>query len=98
MNYQIINSLINKLDELGFAWITEQDLAEITKVEDNGIPGTIQTLTNIRKKAVLEKDENKKNKKFSERLQCISFERIFLCRDQRNCCLLIFSKGKVQRK
>lgn len=50
-----------KLDELGFAWIVEDDLSEITKVEDKGIPQTVKTLTEIRKKAVLDKDENYSN-------------------------------------
>lgn len=50
--------LINKLDNLGFAWITEDDLKEITQVEDKGVLKTIEELTKIRKKAVLEKDEN----------------------------------------
>lgn len=50
-------SLTDKLDELGFAWVVEDDLGEITQVDDNGVFETIENLTNIRKKAVLEKDE-----------------------------------------
>lgn len=53
--------LTNKLDELGFSWVTEDDLAEITQVEDEDVSNVIQKLTNIRKKAVLEKDENYSN-------------------------------------
>lgn len=50
-----------RLDELGFAWVVEDDLNEITKIEDKGIFETVKTLTEIRKKAVLEKDENYSN-------------------------------------
>lgn len=53
--------LIQKLDNLGFAYVFEEDLKEVTQVEDNDILKTIETLTNIRKKAVLEKDENYSN-------------------------------------
>lgn len=47
-----------KLDNLGFAWIVEDDLKEITQIEDNDVLKTIEILTNIRKKAVLDKDED----------------------------------------
>lgn len=47
-----------KLDNLGFAWIVEDDLKEITQIEDNDVLKTIETLTDIRKKAVLDKDED----------------------------------------
>lgn len=53
--------LTKKLDDLGFAWVVEDDLKEITQVEDGELFETIETLTNIRKKAVLEKDENYSN-------------------------------------
>lgn len=49
--------LTQKLDDLGFAWVVEEDLNELTKVEDGDFFETIKTLTNIRKKAVLQKDE-----------------------------------------
>lgn len=51
------DELTNKLDELGFAWIVEEDLKYLIKVEDKGVFETVETLTKIRKKAVLEKDE-----------------------------------------
>lgn len=51
------SELTDKLDNLGFAWIIEEDLKEITQVEDDNVFTTIEILTNIRKKAVLEKDE-----------------------------------------
>lgn len=54
---KITQDLTDKLDDLGFAWVVEDDLKEITQVEDGGVFETIETLTNIRKKAVLEKDE-----------------------------------------
>ena len=49
------------LDDLGFPWIVEEDLKEITQLEDKGVLKTIEKLTFIRKKAVLEKDENYSN-------------------------------------
>lgn len=53
--------LTQKLDDLGFAWVIEKDLSEVTQVEDKGVVETVQALTNIRKKALLEKDENCSN-------------------------------------
>lgn len=53
--------LNQKLDDLGFAWVTEKDLGEVTQVEDKGVVETVQALTDIRKKALLEKDENCSN-------------------------------------
>jgi len=50
-----------KLDEQGFAWIVDEDLNEVVVLEDKSISETVETLTNIRKKAVLEKDENYSN-------------------------------------
>lgn len=53
-----VQSLTKKLDDLGFAWVTDSDLGEVTQVEDKGAVETVQTLTDIRKKALLHKDEN----------------------------------------
>lgn len=53
--------ITQKLDDLGFAWIVEEDLKDVVKVEDEGVSKTVEKLTNIRKKAVLEKDENYSN-------------------------------------
>lgn len=53
--------LKQKLDDLGFAWVTEKDLSEVMQVEDKGVVETVQTLTNIRKKALLEKDADYSN-------------------------------------
>lgn len=48
-----------KLDKLGFAWIVEEDLrGKCISVEETSVFNTVNELTNIRKKAVLEKDEN----------------------------------------
>lgn len=58
---KIAPELTEKLDNLGFAWIVEEDLKEITQVEEGDVLKTMQTLTKIRKKAVLEKDENFSN-------------------------------------
>lgn len=58
---EIIEELTQKLDDLGFAWIINNDLKEITQIEDDGVFKTIETLTETRKKAVLEKDENYSN-------------------------------------
>ncbi|MEI8129208.1 MAG: (Fe-S)-binding protein [bacterium] len=53
--------LTQKLDDLGFAYIFKDDLKDVMQIEDENIFETIQTLTKIRKKAVLEKDENYSN-------------------------------------
>lgn len=53
--------LMTKLDNLGFPWITADDLKEVTQIEEKSICETIGTLTEIRKKAVLEKDEKYSN-------------------------------------
>lgn len=58
---KILEELTQKFDSLGFAWITDEDLKELTQIEDNGVFKTIETLTKTRKKAVLEKDENYSN-------------------------------------
>lgn len=50
--------LIQKLDDSGFAWIKDEDLQEVNYVDDKGVKDTVQNLTYIRKKALLEKDEN----------------------------------------
>lgn len=55
------SDLTEKLDNLGFAWITENDLSEVTQVKDEGVLKTVEELTKIRKEAVLEKDENYSN-------------------------------------
>lgn len=52
------SELTDKLDSLGFAWVNEEDLGEIHKVEDKDLFETAEELTRIRKKAVLEKNEN----------------------------------------
>lgn len=50
--------ITQKIDALGFAWIVEEDLNELKQVEETKVFETIEELTKIRKKAVLEKDEN----------------------------------------
>ena len=55
------DGLTQKLDNSGFAWIAESDLNEVMQVEDKGVVETVRTLTDIRKKALLEKDENCSN-------------------------------------
>lgn len=50
--------LIEKLDNLGLAWGVNEDFDSLLKIEDQGVIETVQELTNIRKKAILEKDEN----------------------------------------
>lgn len=50
-----------KLDESGIVWVVDDDLSEITDIEVEGVLPTVKTLTNIRKKAVLDKDENYSN-------------------------------------
>lgn len=52
------SELTDKLDSLGFAWVNEENSSGICKVEDKGLFETAEELTRIRKKAVLEKDEN----------------------------------------
>lgn len=51
------SDLTDKLDNLGFAYITKNDLTELMQIEDKGVSKTVEELTKIRKKAVLEKDE-----------------------------------------
>lgn len=53
--------LTQKLDNSGFAWISDDDLNEVIQIEDNSVIETVQELINIRKKALLEKDENYSN-------------------------------------
>lgn len=53
--------ITQKLDDSGLAWVIESDLKELTKLEDGDVFETIEKLTYIRKKAVLEKDENYSN-------------------------------------
>lgn len=75
-----------KLDALGLAWIVEDDLKEITQIEDNNVLKTIETLTDIRKKAVLDKDENYSNpvmiyfKHEDNLLKLMSKTSIYLCK------------------
>ena len=52
---------VQKLDDANIPWVVEEDLKDLTKIEDGDVFETIQTLTDIRKKAVLEKDENFSN-------------------------------------
>lgn len=78
--------LIDKLDNSGLAWITEDDLTEITQIEDEDVFKVIQKLTNIRKKAVLEKDENYSNpvmiylKHEDDLLKLMSKASFYLCK------------------
>lgn len=54
----ILQEVTDKLDEAGIAWVVEEDLACLKNIEDKNVFETVKTLTEIRKKAVLEKDEN----------------------------------------
>lgn len=78
--------ITNKLDSLGFAWITQDDLKEIKQVEDKGVLKTVEELTYIRKKAVLEKDENYSNpvavyfKSEPDLLKLMSKASFYLCK------------------
>lgn len=58
---EITPTVTQKLDDSGFAWVMEKDLSEVMQVEDKGVVETVRTLTEIRKKALLEKDENCSN-------------------------------------
>ncbi len=53
--------LIQKLDSVKMPWILEEDLKELTEVKDVGVSKTVENLSFIRKKAVLEKDEKFSN-------------------------------------
>lgn len=80
------SNLTDKLDKLGFAYITENDLSDISKVEDKGVLKTVEELTKIRKKAVLEKDENYSNPVFvyfkheTDLLKLMSKASFYLCK------------------
>src|SRR5574344_1100785 len=52
------NSVTEKLKKAEIAYIVEQDLNFLEEVKDEGIIKTVEILTKIRKKAILEKDEN----------------------------------------
>lgn len=80
------HDLTDKLDNSGFAWVVNEDFDSLLKVEDEGILKTIQTLTNIRKKAILEKDENYSNpvmvyfKHEDDLLKLMSKASFYLCK------------------
>lgn len=82
----VASEITKKLDDLGVAYIFENDLNEITKVEDEGISKTVENLTQIRKKAVLEKDENYSNpvmvylKHEDDLLKLMSKASFYLCK------------------
>lgn len=82
----VMPELTEKLDNLGFAWVTEEDLKEVVKIEETTVFETIKTLTDIRKKAVLEKDENYSNpvyiyfKHQSNHLELMSKASFYLCK------------------
>lgn len=82
----ISTDLTDKLDNLGFAWITDEDLSEVTAVEDQGVVKTVEKLTQIRKKAVLDKDENYSNpvmvyfKHHEDLLELMSKASFYLCK------------------
>lgn len=57
----ITPALTQKLDDSGFAWVSEKNLSEVTQVEDKGVVETVRNLTEIRKKALLDKDETCSN-------------------------------------
>jgi len=54
----ISSELTRKFDNLGFAWVVEDDLKEISMLEDKAVGDTVEELTKIRRKAILDKDEN----------------------------------------
>lgn len=82
----IHSDLTDKLDALGRAWVVEDDLKEVMTVDDQGVVNTIETLTDIRKKAVLEKDENYSNpvmiyfKHEEDLLELMSKASFYLCK------------------
>lgn len=49
--------VFKKLDAADMPWIVEADLAQLKKIEEKSLPDTVSELTEIRKKAVLDKDE-----------------------------------------
>lgn len=53
----VTSNITDKLDDFGFVWVVEEDLKDLEEVKDEGVSKTIEKLTFIRKKAVLEKDE-----------------------------------------
>lgn len=78
--------LTKTIDELGFAWVVEDDLKEVTLIEDGNLTKTIETLTHIRQKAILEKDENHSNpvmvyfKHHENELELMSKAGFYLCK------------------
>jgi acetyl-CoA decarbonylase/synthase complex subunit gamma len=57
----IKSELLQKLEKLNLAYIFQDDLKDIIEVKEEQVFDTIKTLTEIRKKAILEKDENYSN-------------------------------------
>ncbi len=53
----ITKECTDKIEEKNIAWAGENDLSEMMLVKENGLAETVNELTKIRKKAVLEKDE-----------------------------------------
>lgn len=56
-----LSAVTQQLDDSGFAWVSEKDLSDVMQVEDKGVVKTVRKLTDIRKMALLEKDETCSN-------------------------------------
>lgn len=54
----VSTELTQKIEDLGFAYVIEDDLKNLINIKDNNVLETVKELTKVRKKAVLEKDEN----------------------------------------
>lgn len=78
--------LTNKLDDSGYAWVVDEDLKEVMLVQDEGVIKTVEKLTQIRKKAVLDKDEEFSNpvmihfKHHENLLELMSKASFYLCK------------------
>ena len=78
--------LMQKLDDFGFAYIFAEDLKDVMHLKDGELSETVKELTRIRKKAVLEKDENYSNpvmiyfKSEANMLKLMSKASFYLCK------------------
>jgi acetyl-CoA decarbonylase/synthase complex subunit gamma len=83
---EIPSEVLEKLDLAGIAWVTESDLSVLDMVEDEGVIKTVEKLTYIRKKAILEKDEKFSNpvaiyfKQTEDLLELNSKAAFYLCK------------------
>ncbi len=58
---EVSEDILEDVEQKGFAWVKEEELSELCEVKDGSLKETVDELIEIRKKAVIEKDENFSN-------------------------------------